>query len=125
MKRKITKKTAQKLHLRSRARTRFGLELTPEDHEALVETVAHGRRTFLGRQSNRVSVFLVEFGGREMKVIYDRSRGTVVTALPPDADVWVLEGDDDGKAHSVVEIPAHADEARGPVPDDPTRGTGA
>lgn len=60
------------------------MHLTSEAEREIVGKIRGGRATFIRRQSNRVSLFGVIFAGQETVVVYDKSRGTVVTLIPRD-----------------------------------------
>lgn len=82
----MSKAQSQKVHARRRSAERFGVCLTSEAEREIVEKIRSGRATFIRRQSNRVSLFGVIFAGKETVVVYDRSRGTVVTLIPRGAE---------------------------------------
>lgn len=83
-----TKASAQYLHAKKRALERYGIELTKDRYRALCQDIRLGAGTCLGRQSLRVSVWRITVFMQEKpsvicNVVYDTSRGTIVTFLPP------------------------------------------
>lgn len=84
-----SKASAQYLHAKKRAAERYGLELTKEHYQTLCLAIQRGEGTFLGRQSNRVSVWQITVYRAstndfpKVNVVYDRQRHTIVTFLPP------------------------------------------
>jgi hypothetical protein len=88
------KAEAQAAHARRRALERYGLELSREQYLELCRGIQDGVGTCLGRQSNRLSVWCLEIRRpgtfpdekRDLlscNVIYDKTRHTIVTFLPP------------------------------------------
>ena len=76
------KPKAQQAHAIRRAWERFGLTVTQEAYDDACMDIYEGRATFLEKESNRVYHFLVNLAGREVPVVYDRMRKTIVTVLP-------------------------------------------
>lgn len=76
------KAKSQRAHARRRSAQRFGVLLTNEAEREIVEKIRSGRATFIEKQSHRVSLFGVIYAGKETVVVYDKSRGTVVTLMP-------------------------------------------
>jgi hypothetical protein len=60
--------------------------LNRHDLRSFVQQIQAGEATFLGRQSNRTSVWLVTFRGNACRVVYDKQRKTIVTFLPTTED---------------------------------------
>jgi len=69
------KANAQMSHARRRSQERLGRIV---DVKAIAKAIRAGRSQFVERQSNRVSVHIVD----GIRVVYDGMRGTVVTILP-------------------------------------------
>jgi len=61
---------------------RYGIEVTPDLYSRLRAQVRHGRASFVCKTNNRLSVFTVRVDNKRIPVVYDRLRGTLVTALP-------------------------------------------
>ncbi len=78
----LSKKKAQEAHARRRAAERFGVHLTREAEQEILDKIRSGKATFIRKESNRVSLFGVIFTGKETVVVYDRSRKTIVTLMP-------------------------------------------
>jgi len=82
--RNVTKRRCQRWHARQQARDRYGLHLTTDDLEDISWCIRMGERVqFVKRQSARITHHLVNWGGCTLPVVYDKSRHTVVTFLPP------------------------------------------
>ena len=71
----------QRKHFRERALLRYGLDATREHQENIIQMIKDGKSKFLNSRSNRTSVFQVDYLNREMLVVYDSKRKTLVTAL--------------------------------------------
>jgi hypothetical protein len=84
------KENAQRLHAGLRAGVRYGVTISPQENELLAKRIqTRDEVEFLERQSKRVTVWLVKHEGKEIPVVYDKQRKTIVTVLPPEylADV--------------------------------------
>jgi len=77
----VTKASCQRRHARNRALQRFDLELTRKDLDFLVQQIQDNKAKFVERQSHRVSVFKILYKEKDMKVVYDKQRKTIVTFL--------------------------------------------
>lgn len=47
--------------------------------------IHNGTAKFVEKQSNRVTVFDVEIRGIEARVVYDKERKSIITAVTPDS----------------------------------------
>lgn len=76
------KKTTQILerHARTRAAQRYKLNI---NIPAAVAAIKNGKAIFVERQSHRVTVWEITQDGTSMRVVYDSTRGTLITCLPP------------------------------------------
>lgn len=72
------------LHAKKRAKERFGFELNRDKHRDIVSMIQGNSAKFVEKQSNRVSVWDVEYHGILMRVVYDKSRGQIITLLHKD-----------------------------------------
>lgn len=92
MKRKpVAKADAQQKHAIRRAYERYGLELNKNLYLSLCKRIQDGDAVFLGRQSNRLTVWKItvpqttDFGDPgtvTSNVVYDSHRHRIVTFLP-------------------------------------------
>lgn len=82
-KRAITKKQAQKRHAIARAGERYGLDLTPSQLKAAIRKIQQGEARFLWKQSLTRSVFIVDIDTTPCVAVYDPSRNSIRTFLPP------------------------------------------
>jgi hypothetical protein len=71
----------QRKHFRERALLRYGLDATREHQGNIIRMIQRGNAKFVNSRSNRTSVFQVDYLDREMLVVYDSKRKTLVTAL--------------------------------------------
>ena len=78
------KSKAQRAHAIRRARERYGIDLNRDQYTALCASLRKGAGIFLGRQSNRLTVWRLVVAERACNVVYDKQRGTIVTFLPLD-----------------------------------------
>ena len=80
---RIGKELRQKKHGKRRLRERFGISLSDRDYEDLVNKIQNDETTYVEKQSCRISVFDVKLLDEVVRVVYDKSRKTIVTALFP------------------------------------------
>lgn len=85
MKKKGVKRKHQVSHVRRRLQERFGIHLNEHEIEHLSQSIRdhHPAGEFVERQSDRVTVWRGVMLGNEMYLVYDKDRGTVVSALTP------------------------------------------
>lgn len=80
-----TKTEALRLHFDRRCQERLGRVL---DHKQLVRDISQGNIKFMMKQSNRVSVFILDIEEVIYRLFYDKSRQTCITIIP---DSWFTE----------------------------------
>lgn len=80
------KQRGQREHAVRRAAERFGLHLSAEDYDALVQAIQTGQTRFLFRESLRLSHHAICVQGAWCRVVYDARRKTIVTFLPLEPD---------------------------------------
>jgi hypothetical protein len=100
------KASAQRHHTIKRASERLGLSLNKEQIEQLVKQIQTNKGTFLERQSNRVSAWLLSIQGSQFVAIYDSHRKTLATVYPYS---WWLERNPDEEFK--VLVPSNEDES--------------
>lgn len=81
----FSKKKAQHLHAKRRFIERYGLEVNRKDLRFMINQIQNGKAKLIERQSHRVSKWRVKFADRNVYVVYDKMRKSIVTALPADA----------------------------------------
>jgi hypothetical protein len=106
-----TKKQAEQIHARRRAKERYDVDLNKDARRQIVGQIQQSLEnidlskqscsavsavmptaaTFLAKQSNRVTEWEVPYEGQELRVLYDGKRKTLITCLPP------LEKDEDNE----------------------------
>ena len=77
------KRKNQIKHARRRFLTRFDISLNSNQYNQLVNKVKKGKGIFVRKQSNRVSIWDLEFEGQLIRVVYDKRTAAIVTALYP------------------------------------------
>jgi len=81
-KEKMKKYKQQRQHAKVRFIQRLGITLSSQLHDELVRQIQKKEAKLIEKQSNRVSVFMVDVGeGREAKVVYDKNSKNLVTVL--------------------------------------------
>jgi len=77
------KKKNQIKHARKRFLKRFEIDLNDNQYMQLVNRIQKGRAELVRRQSNRVSIWDIEFEDQMIRVVYDKRTKAIVTALYP------------------------------------------
>lgn len=104
---KQTKTHTQRDHFKRRMMERYGLTVNRHEYRFMVEMIQNGEAEFIEKQSNRVSAFWLNLtvddgvGNSEIvrvRVIYDKLRKTLVTALPPEGEIDWLDADEHQQA---------------------------
>ena len=72
------KRKAVKAHFQRRSLERIGFLL---DEKELIKKIQNNELEFIERQSNRVTVFKYERGGKFYRLIYDKARKQIITIL--------------------------------------------
>lgn len=80
-----TKAESLRLHFDRRCMERLGRVL---DHKQLVQDISQGNMKFMMKQSNRVSVFILDIDEVVYRLFYDKSRQTCITIIP---NSWFTE----------------------------------
>lgn len=79
----MDKSTSQRIHFRERLYQRFGYDIDDVTYEAIIKKIRSNKAKFVYRQSNRLTVWIVDCNGAPIKVVYDSHSKTLVTALLP------------------------------------------
>ncbi len=77
-----SKEQCQAQHAKTRARQRYGLNLNNSDLQTIVNYIQTGNSQLLEHQTSRVSVHSIAVDNRDIPVVYDSSRHTIVSFLP-------------------------------------------
>jgi len=77
------KRKNQIKHARKRFLKRFDISLNDNQYTQLVNMVKKGRAHFVKRQSNRITIWDLDFEGQRIRVVYDKKTAAIVTALYP------------------------------------------
>lgn len=76
------KKISQRLHAKKRFLERLDMVITTADIDGMVKSIQANKAKFVERQSNRRSLWDVEFASKILRVVYDNRTKVVVTVLP-------------------------------------------
>lgn len=77
----VNKTYSERIHAKKRAEERFGVTLNRFDYANIVAQITGQLAVFVERQSNRVSVFIVDLKGIPAIAIYDSERAAISTFL--------------------------------------------
>ena len=80
-------KAIQEAHAKVRAEQHYGISLNNEDRRNIVKMIqgdGEGAQ-FVGRTSNRASLWKVDYNDVSMNVVYDKTRHSINTILPTNA----------------------------------------
>jgi hypothetical protein len=78
----MSKRKNCKRHFKRRMRERHGLWVNNGDLKKIVGAIQGGNCKLIQKQSNRVSVYEIEYEGKELSIVYDHMRSVPVTVLP-------------------------------------------
>ena len=82
---------AQRHHTQQRLAERYGLDVSGAQIFQMAKRIAHGHATLIARQSKDVGHWLLAHEGRAIRLVFDRRRRSILTALPPeDSAEYVL-----------------------------------
>lgn len=80
-----SKRSQQLKHAVNRAYLRYEVNITETDIAKMCRMIqAHERCTLIEKQSNRVSIYKLNYNEQEMMAVYDRLRNVIVSFLPLD-----------------------------------------
>lgn len=78
-----TKAESERFHVKKRFKERFNIDLTKEKRFWIIEQILRRKATFIEDQSCRVSLWDITIEGQVVRVVFDRNRNEIVTALIP------------------------------------------
>lgn len=89
MKRKKPKGPEQRAHFKRRLFERYGIEINRIEYSELCERLRRNGADvlYVRAESNTRTHWIIEIQGVKVRAVYDKARGQLVTALPPEADV--------------------------------------
>lgn len=70
-----------KHHAKMRAFQRFGIRLDENTHNQIIKKIQKGEAQFIEKQSNRISLFWVDYNEMKLKIVYDKERKLIVTVM--------------------------------------------
>ena len=80
--RRSTKRTCEHLHAKRRAKERYGIEFNRKQHDEIVALIRSGRFILKQEQSARIRIYDIVYMQQDMRIVYDKKRGQVVSFLP-------------------------------------------
>lgn len=87
------KRKNQIKHARRRFKQRFDISLNDNQYIQLINIIKKGKAIFVRRQSNRVTIWDLQFEGELIRVVYDKKTTAIVTALYPDKEALETFGE--------------------------------
>ncbi len=72
-------------HAKDRLKQRFGIEATPRISRYLVGKIKKAEGFFLGKQSQRVSVWGITYKGKRIVAVYSKKGGKIITVVHANA----------------------------------------
>jgi hypothetical protein len=82
---KNDKSEAQNRHAKRRAMERYGIDLNRHKRLEMIHMIQSGQAECVRKQSHRVTIFSLQYEGKEVIVVYDRQRKTLASFLPIEA----------------------------------------
>lgn len=76
-----SKKECENIHAKSRIRERFGINMGKKLHQTFINSIQNGKAKFIRRQSNRVTVWQVEYNEDVLTLVYDKHRKQIITVF--------------------------------------------
>lgn len=84
----VRHKPRGKTHARSRAKSRYGINLTRQDERIIADLITgkseHARHVL--DETNSKSVWVVTYNGIPMRVLFNKSKRKIITFLPKEDD---------------------------------------
>ena len=77
-------RAAERHHTQQRLTERYGLTVSSDDIFRMAKRIAHGHGTLIARQSRDVAHWWLTHEGRPIRLVFDRRRRCILTALPHD-----------------------------------------
>ena len=60
-------------HAKQRALERYGINLTSRNRYKIIQQIQNQKAEFVEKQSHTRSIFIVDFEGQKIKVVYDKN----------------------------------------------------
>ncbi|CAH0348160.1 hypothetical protein [Aquabacterium sp. CECT 9606] len=74
---------AERSHTKRRLAERYGLHVSSDDIFQMAKAIAHGQGTLIAHQNRRVDHWQLVYQGQPLRLVFDRLRRSIITALPP------------------------------------------
>jgi len=78
----LTKLESERIHAKQRFLERYGLDFNRHVRREFERLIICNQGYLVEKQSNRITVYDVIYEGKVYRVVYDKKRKTIVTALP-------------------------------------------
>lgn len=79
-----TKESCQYLHAKRRCLERYRLKITKSNYEQMVAMIQSENGVLIRNDGKRVSIWIIAFKKKAMKVVYDKQTQSIATFLPFD-----------------------------------------
>lgn len=73
---------AERSHTKRRLAERYGLEVSSDEIFQMAKSIAHGHGTLIAHQSRHVDHWQLVYQGQPLRLVFDRQRRSIITALP-------------------------------------------
>ena len=83
------KATYQRKHALKRAFERYNAFLSDEEYFEMTKLIQNQKASFVSRQSNRITHWLLNYKNVNFLCVYDNQRKTIATFLPPPEDEFI------------------------------------
>lgn len=85
-----TKKVHARQHTRERLKERYGLDMTNEEYDALIEEAVDDPENIVAYRDDGTTIHKVKHRGEDVVVALNQSGTLILTAYPPDAHLFTL-----------------------------------
>jgi hypothetical protein len=79
----MVKKQSERIHFKHRINERYGMEINRFDCRKILDKIQNGEYKFIARLSQNRKEYVVDHSGIKIRLIYDKARHELITALPP------------------------------------------
>ncbi len=81
-KRRLNKTQASKIHFRKRLKQRCDLTMNNYEMNELIDLIHSGKNNYgVEKKSNRLTIHIVEYKSKQLRVLYDKVRRVLVTVF--------------------------------------------
>ena len=79
----MIKKQSERIHFKYRINERYDMKFNRFDCRAIIDKIQNHHCEFVARLSKNRKEYIVEHSGIKIRLIYDKLRNELITALPP------------------------------------------